>query len=378
MLYRIIAVLTLLAAVVTATALHATAPEQQVVANERAARPVEVQAILPQHIDLEVQAQGSVMPAVETRLIAEVAGRIVETAPTLVVGGAFNEGEVLLKLDDTQLKAQLTQAEARHKRASAELRHARYEQERAAKLAEQHLTSRAGLENATRVRRVAEANLQDAAAGLEQARRDLERTKIRAPYNGRVRSESVDVGQFLQRGADIATLYADDAVEVRLPIKDAELAFLDIPLNIHGHIPAAQRPAVTLSAEFGGQELTWQGQVVRRDAQIDGFSRMVHLIARVPRDAGEMPLPVGLFVEARIQGISMDDAIVLPRAALREDDQVLVVDTEDRLRFRRVDAVRLDSNRVLVREGLSAGERVCISPVATPVDGMFVAPLIAG
>ena len=378
MLYRIIAGLLLLAAVVTATALHATAPEQHVVANERAARPVEVQAILPQHIDLEVTAQGSVMPAVETRLIAEVAGRIIETAPNLVVGGAFNEGEVLLKLDDTQLKAQLTQAEARHKRASAELRHARYEQERAAKLAEQHLTSRAGLENATRVRRVAEANLQDAAAGLAQARRDLERTEIRAPYNGRVRSEAVDVGQFLQRGADIATLYADDAVEVRLPIKDAELAFLDVPLNLHGHIPAAQRPSVTLSAEFGGEALTWQGQVVRRDAQIDGFSRMVHLIARVPRDAGEMPLPVGLFVEARIQGISMDDAIVLPRAALREDDQVLVVDTEDRLRFRRVDAVRLDSNRVLVREGLSAGERVCISPVATPVDGMFVAPLIAG
>ena len=379
MLYRILAIVGLLmVGLLAAASLRATDAQPAVVASERAPTPVEVQAVLPQHIELEVRAQGSVMPAVETQLISEVAGRIVRTAPSLVVGGAFQEGDVLLELDDTQLTQQLKQAEAQHNRAEAEHRHARFEQERAAALVRERLTSRAGFENANRALLVAEANLSDARARLEQARRDLERTRIIAPYNGRVRRESVDVGQFLPRGAQIATLYADDAVEVRLPINDRELAFLDIPLSLHGHIPADKRPNVTLSAEFGGQELQWRGTVMRRDAQIDNYSRMVHLIARVPRNAGDMPLPVGLFVDAVIQGVSLDDAIVLPRSALRDDGQVLVVDRENRLRFRGVEALRLDDERVLVRGGLNAGERVCTSPVATPVDGMFVSPVIAG
>jgi multidrug efflux pump subunit AcrA (membrane-fusion protein) len=192
-----------------------------------------------------------------------------------------------------------------------------------------------------------------------------------------VRQESVDIGQFVSRGNTFATLYGSADAEVRLPIADRQLAFLNLPVGIRGELPAALQPAVTLSAEFAGRKLTWQGRIVRTEAQIDTASRMVNVVARVDNDGQQAPLAVGLFVEAEIQGLTAEDIVVLPRSALREGNQVLVVDAEDRLRYRQIEPLRLYQDEVLVRGGLEAGERICISPIQTAVEGMPVKPVDA-
>ncbi len=115
---------------------------------------------------------------------------------------------------------------------------------------------------------------------------------------------------------------------------------------------------------------------MRTEAEIDVSSRMVHLVARVPNSDDQMPLSVGLFVEAEIEGLSAENIVVLPRSALRNDNQVLVVDADDKLRFRPIEALRLYQDNVLVKSGLNQGDRVCLSPIQTAIDGMTVNPVL--
>ena len=222
------------------------------------------------------------------------------------------------------------------------------------------------------------ATLASAEAALDQAKFDLERTVVRAPYAGRVRAKQVDVGQYVQRGAPVATLYSVDVAEVKLPIPDAELEYVNLPLAYRGAAENAQGPGVTLTAEFAGREHKWYGRIVRTDGEIDATTRMVNAIAQVKdpyakgRDSRRPPLAVGMFVEAEINGRRVGNVVRLPRTALRGDARVLVVDTANRLYYRDIDIFRLDRDEVLVRGGLEPGDRVCVSNVEAAVNGMEV------
>ena len=226
----------------------------------------------------------------------------------------------------------------------------------------------------------AQASLASAEANLQQAEYDLERTVVRAPFAGRVRSERVDVGQFVQRGNSVATLYAVDAAEVRLPIPDVELQFVDLPLGYRGDggFESVSGPDVVLRSEFAGNRYEWRGKIVRTEGEIDPRTRMVHAIARIEDPyarsgrSGRPPLAVGMFVEAEIQGRSSGEIVVLPRSVLRGADQVLVVNERDELRFQQVEIFRLERDRVLVRSGLEEGEQIVVSPLENAVNGMKV------
>ncbi|MBR16589.1 MAG: efflux transporter periplasmic adaptor subunit, partial [Gammaproteobacteria bacterium] len=150
----------------------------------------------------------------------------------------------------------------------------------------------------------------------------------------------------------------------------------NIPVSIRGEIPQEFQPEVTLTAQYAGQTLKWKGNIVRSEAEIDVSSRMVQLVARVESTSNPVPLSIGLFVSAEIQGLAAKNVVVLPREALRNDNQVLVVDDENRLRFRKIETLRLYQDDLLVRAGLEAGERVCISPLQTAIEGMVVNPVI--
>lgn len=365
----------LLASVFGALTLLATAPTLEPSMPEPVAPTVRVLEVVPESVRLTVHSQGTVSPNTETDLIPEVSGRVAWMSPSLVNGGTFEAGDTLLRLEDSDYRSAVTRAAAALERSEAEQQHARFELERMQSLEARQLASRSVLENAVRAHRVAEAAEQEARAAYDQARRDLERTVIRAPFTGLVRNRSVDIGQFVSRGNPMATLYASADAEVRLPIADRQLAFLNLPLGMRGELPPELQPPVTLSAAFGGRELRWEGRIVRTEAQIDTASRMVHVVARVDNADQPTPLTVGLFVNAEIEGLLAEDVVVLPRAALREGNRVLVVDTEDRLRYRRVEPLRLHRDQVLVRTGLEPGERVCISPLQTAVDGMPVRPV---
>lgn len=327
---------------------------------------------------LGVSSQGTVQPRSQSELIPEVSGRVTWISPALVNGGAFEEGEVLLRIDDADYLTLLERSEAAVKRSEVEYALSQDELDRLTSLNQRQLASQQQLDNARRAAQVDEATLREARAGLEQAQRDLSRTELKAPFDGLVRSEHVDLGQFVTRGQSIGTIYATDYVEVRLPISADQLGYLGLPVSTRGQIPPALRPPVTVAADFGDTRLLWEGHLVRLEAEFDEQSRMVYGVARLQIDDDEESpiLPVGLFVQADIRGRSVENAIRLPRSAMRDDNQVLVVDSDNRLRFRQVSLLRLEHDDILVSGGLTDGELVCISPLQTVVDGMLVKPLL--
>ena len=358
-----------------AATLMATAPVLEPSSIEKIATTVRVVKIQPKSVQLKVNSQGSVMPSTESQLIPEVSGKVSWMSPNLVAGGYFNDQEILIRVDDTDYKTKLDRAQANLTRAEAEQQHNEFEYRRMQSLVKRNLVSRSQLENALRAFRVAEASLQDATANFNQAEQDLSRTQIRAPFAGLVRAENVDIGQFVSRGNTIATIYAGNQAEVRHPIADRQLAFLNIPVSIRGEIPKEFQPKVTLTAQYAGQTLAWKGTIVRSEAEIDVSSRMVQLVARVESSSNPVPLSIGLFVSAEIEGLAANNIVVLPREALRNDNQVLIVDKENRLRFRKIDTLRLYQDDLLIKAGLEAGERVCVSPIQTVIEGMKVNPI---
>jgi len=328
---------------------------------------------------LSVHSQGTVEPRTEIRIVPEVSGRVVRVADTLVAGGFFERGDVLLEIDPFDYRQEVVRARAQV--AQASLRLAREEAEADVARREWSELGRGdGSPLALREPQVADARaaLEAAEAALEQARRDLERTVLRAPFGGRVRSEDIDVGQFVNRGTPVATVYAVDWAEVRLPLPDRELAFVDAPLDHRGDAVEDSGPEVVLRAEFAGRTHAWTGRIVRTEGEIDARTRMVHVVARVRdpygrgRDASRPPLSVGMFVHAEIRGRRAENVVALPRAALRGENRVWVIDGDDRLRFREVRVLRSERDRVLIDAGLEAGERVCVSPMEAVTDGMRV------
>ena len=358
-----------------AATLMATAPVLEPANDTPKPLTVRVRTIETESIELKVHSQGSVAPSTVSQLIPEVSGRVTWTSPSLVAGGFFEAGQELARIDDLDYRNAQDRANAALKRATAEVEHAKYEYGRLRSLAERKLVSRSALENGLRAYRVTQATFEDAQANSEQAQENVKRTVLRAPFTGLVRAESIDIGQFASRGQAIATLYANDVVEVRLPIADRQLAFLNLPPLRNGNFPEDMQPTVKLSADYGGQVRQWFGKIVRAEAEIDTSSRMVHLVARVESSKDSQDLSVGLFVTAEIAGLAVENIVRLPRSAIRNDNQVLVVDTENRLRFRDIQPLRLYKDNVLINAGLTPGERVCISTVQTAIDGMAVNPI---
>ncbi|MCP5117058.1 MAG: efflux RND transporter periplasmic adaptor subunit [bacterium] len=226
----------------------------------------------------------------------------------------------------------------------------------------------------------AKANLAASEAALSKAEYDLERTVVEAPYAGRVRQKSVDIGQFVNRGSPIARIYSVDFAEVKLPIPDHELAYIDLPLVYRGAAAGSIGPGVKVRATFAGKQHEWAGRLVRTEGEIDPRSRMIQAVAQIEdpygpgRDPQRPPLTVGMFVEAEIQGKSARGVVVVPGAAMR-GNRVMVVDAESKLRFRSVEILRSEPDRILVRSGLRAGEKVCVSVLEAAVDGMEVRAL---
>ena len=358
-----------------AATLMATAPVLEPANDTPTPLTVRVRTIETESIELKVHSQGTVAPSTVSQLIPEVSGRVIWTSPNLVAGGYFEAGQELARIDDLDYRNAQNRANAALKRATAEVEHAKYEYGRLRSLAERKLVSRSALENGLRAYRVTQAAFDDAQANSEQAQENVKRTVLRAPFTGLVRAENIDIGQFASRGQPIATLYANNVVEVRLPIADRQLAFLNLPPLRNGNFPEYMQPTVKLSADYGGQTREWFGKIVRAEAEIDTSSRMVQLVARVESAEDSQDLSVGLFVTAEIAGLAVENIVRLPRSAIRNDNQVLVVDTENRLRFRDIQPLRLYKDNVLINAGLIPGERVCVSTVQTAIEGMAVNPV---
>lgn len=378
----VLPIVALAVAALGAVLLIVTRPEVAHVTPERTPTTVRVATPEPHDLRMRVRSQGTVAPRTESELIPEVSGPVVWISPALVSGGFFESGDALLRIDARDYQAAAARATASLARAEGELEHARQNLARRRELSEKGISSASQLEDAERTERVAAATREEARVALGQAQRDLERTEVRAPYAGRVRAKHVDVGQFVSRGSPIATLYAIDYVEIRLPIPDRELAYLEMPLFGDASL-GSDGPEVELRASFAGAEHVWSGRVVRTEGEIDAKSRMVHVVARVEEpyaatDPARAPLAVGLFVNAEIVGPLVAGVTRVPRSALRGDRELLVVDADDRLRRRPVEVLRVEGDDALLRASFELGDRVCVSPLQAAVEGMRVRAIPSG
>ena len=337
--------------------------------------PVAVRAltVTPQTLALSVTSEGNVQPRVEMELVTQVAGEVISVASSLLTGGEFTAGDTLITVDPRDYEIALLRARTSLARANAELDFAKEEQVRVRALYAKELASLAQLQATERAFLVAQSAEADAAARVSRAQIDLERTVLKAPFSGRVRDEAVDVGQFLQKGRAVATLYDTERLEVRLPLADAQLAYLDREFANTG-IASADFVPVTLTANFGGRLQSWTAQLMRSEGDISTTSRFLYVIAEVSNSTNEngMRLPVGLFVNATIQGRTVDDLVSIPRTALRSGNNVMVIDKNNRLRFREVQIFRLSETHALISAGLNSGERISISALQFVVEGMPV------
>lgn len=312
---------------------------------------VDIVVLEPMTADFRVQSQGTVAPRTETILSAEVSGTITRISPKFIAGGVFDAGEVLLRIDPTNYEVALEQAEALVRQRQIEFDGAR-------KLREQGYR--------------AEAEFASAAAT-----RNLERTFIRVPYEGIVRSKETDIGQFVNPGTRLGVVFATDFAEVRLPLTDLDLAFVDLPTATDiTRSGEADGPRVALTAVQKGRPVTWEAQIVRTEGVVDEKSRVTYAVARVRdpyrrKSSGE-PLPMGTFVSADIAGARAENVIRVPRSTLRGSDQLLFVDEDSRLRIRSVDIVRADAEHVYLRDDELTGERVILTALETPINGMKV------
>jgi RND family efflux transporter MFP subunit len=356
-------------------------PEVETQPIEKIIPTIRVMEVAPENLQLSVRSQGTVVPRTVTDLVPEVSGRVVYASPSLVSGGFFSQGETLLRVDDMDYKLATVRAESEVAQAKLRLEQEKAEAEVAAREWAELGKGEPATPLVLRKPQVAqaEAALAAAEANLIQAERNLQKTGIQAPFEGRVQQEKVDIGQYVTPGIAVARLYSVDVAEVRLPLSSSDLAFVKIPLSYRGAEDSNSRgPKVILSTQWAGKTYRWQGRIVRTEGEIDTSTRMLYAIAEVRdpyghgTDPNRPPLAVGMFVEAEILGNRLSNTYVLPRAAVRGENTVYIVDQENRLRFRTIDIFKREKERVVVQAGLKTGELVCVSPMETVVEGMEV------
>ena len=222
-----------------------------------------------------------------------------------------------------------------------------------------------------------DAALASAEAEVVRAERNLERTYIQLPYEGMVLSKDADLGQFVNPGTRLGVAFATNYAEVRLPLTDQDLAFVELPdaAEITG-TGGADGPAVTLTAVQKGHPVEWQAQIVRSEGVVDEKSRVTYAVARIDDPyrlhASGTPLPVGTFVGAKIKGSAVDGAMRVPRSALRGSSQLLFVDDENKIRIRTVNVIRADAQYAYVAGDELLGERIAVTGIDTPLNGMLV------
>ncbi|WP_233248407.1 efflux RND transporter periplasmic adaptor subunit [Desulfonatronum sp. SC1] len=351
-----------------------TVPDERMEAKMPFVRVVTVQA---RQIILHVHSQGTVQSHAETALAAELSGVVSHVAPRFHAGGFFRAGEVMLEIEASEYSTRLARAKA--EAAAADMALA---EEYA--LAEQadHDWLEFGNSPASPLAlrepqlRSAKARVLAANAEVTEAARLLEKTRVRAPYPAMVRRTAVALGQYVAPGGLLADIFSVEKAEVRLPVEERDLAFLDFDaLSMKGKLEAPVR----LHGRIAGRQVEWQGRIVRSEGVFDTQTHMVVLVAEINDPyalegrLGQPSLPMGLFVEAEIAGRTVDGVVALPAHALRSGT-LWVVDDEDRLRPKSVRLLRLDAKWAWIDEGLAPGDRVCLTALQYAVEGMRVRP----
>ena len=327
----------------------------------------------PSEISLAVNTQGTVEARRRINLVAEVAGKVSTVSERFEEGAFFDQGDVLLQLEQADYEFAIARAQSQVAAAEQRLAEERGRNRQAKREWRELGTVEA---NALFLRqpqmKAAEAALKASVADLSAAQLALSRTEIRAPFSGRIESKRADLGQYIAPGAAVAEIYATDIVDVALPLNDSQLAALKLPMNAN----VALGIPVILSTAFGGREWQWQAQIRRVQAVVDRQSRTVNAIAEVLQPfeseiSGRPPLTPGMFVRAEIPTPPIPNLVQLPASALRSDNTVLAVGTGEKLVRQPVTVQRRTEQWAWV-SGLTEGSRIVRAQTGLLVVGLTV------
>lgn len=362
-------------------ALVSSRPEPKKEAKGDPGALVRVLEVKKQDRRITVEATGTVRAAREVTVIPQVSGRVTRLAPSFVSGGFFREGGLLFEIENTDYLLALERARAAKAAADYEL--ATIEgQARVARSEWERLNNGNGEEPNPLVvygpqLKSARAAVASAEAAIKQAETDLERTRVRAPFNARVRSENIDVGQYVRAGNSVAVLAGTDAAEIVVPLRLEELGWLDIPKGA-----GKGGSSAVVSVDVGGSEHRWRGRVERSLGEMDPKSRMMQIVVAVDdpyglrKGNGSRPtLAVGAFVDVLLEGRSLSGVYAIPRTAFRDNSTVWLMDGRNKLRIRKVVPLRVERTEVVIAEGLSDGDTVVLTTLSGAADGMKLRPV---
>ncbi|MCO6044293.1 efflux RND transporter periplasmic adaptor subunit [Aeoliella sp. ICT_H6.2] len=285
----------------------------------------------------------------DVTLASQVAGRVVRVSPSFEVGAYFTEGEVLVEIDPRDFENQLAIAKSELAVAESTLTLAKLVEDRKLRLVKSKAVSQGEVDSATASREQAEANVNLAESRVEQAKLDLQRTKVLAPFDGRVKSKLIGIGQMAGTNNPLGEVFAIDYVEVRLPIAGDQRQFLNLPeFSEDASLEVTLQDAIR-----DANDTVWRGKIVRTEGVLDADSRDLFAIARIDdpfgRKTNKPPLRVGQPVIASIEGTTLKNVVALPRAAVRQMDRVVLVDpTDQTLRPMTVEALWSDAENVVV------------------------------
>jgi RND family efflux transporter MFP subunit len=371
--------LILAAAIAGMMILVKTKPEADKKAIEERGVLVELTEVQPGTERVEVIARGSVVPARRVILSSEVGGRVIWVADDLLSLGSFNAGDSVLRVDPRDYRIAVEQQNAAVRSAETELELERSRKTVAEKEWERFGDKR-GATPALAVRepqlKTAQVAVKSAESGLRKARLAVSRTVVKAPFPGYVAERNVELGQVVAPGTPVATLVGTDAYWVQVSVPVSELGWFKIP-GVNGD----DGSVVDVRQRRGDRTLTWKGQVLRLLGEVDPIGRMARVLVEIRDPLGQRPeglaegerappILVGSYVEVAISAREVDKAFAVPRSALRDGDQVFVMNGSGKLEIRPVDIAWRRPTDVLVIGGLAAGDRLITSPIPAPVAGM--------
>ena len=337
-----------------------------------------IEILTPKDFQVQISSNGTTTPLTQTVLTAEVGGEVIYRSKKFAEGASVIEGEILAKIDDTDLQLQ-------YKNALLQLANA--EVQYSLQLAEAEVAKEAwdkigdGVASDLTLKKPqlkqAEAFLEVAKAQVSSAAKKLNKTEIIAPYAGRIQNVNIDLGTTIIPGQPVGAMYTSSEIEITLAVKDNDLQFLSIPMDGRKLNPSEQA-SVVIESFYKGKNQSWKGKLERVDGVIDPVTRMINLIAVFKNDFIESDkpnLPIGLFVEAKIDGITLKNIFEIPINSISEDNEVYIVDKDNQLELRELTILKKYSEFVIIKDGLKAGERIVTSKLSTASNGIKVNPV---
>jgi len=339
---------------------------------------VVVQILTPEDIQVTINSTGTTKPLTQTVLNAEVGGEVIYRSKKFSEGSSVLAGEILAKIDDTDL--QLQYKSALLQLANAEVQYSlQVAESEVAKEAWDKLGKGKGSDLALKIPQLkqTEALMEVAKAQVNSAKKKLNKTEIVAPYAGRIQSSNIDIGTTIVPGQPLGAMYTSSEIEVTLSVKDNDLQFLSIPMDGRKLNPSEQAK-VSIKSFYKGRNQTWEGKLERVDGVIDPITRMINLIAVFKNDFIETDkpsLPIGLFVEAQIDGIILKNVFRVPVNAISENNEVFIIDKNNQLQSRSILVLKKYNEFVIAKDNLKAGERLVITKLSTASNGITVNPI---